>query len=301
MAGNQSSRRDVLKSLSSASIALGAGTAGASQAKIENEVDSIDAEIVSGHKRAKGLHSALKNNDVRKLLENYHQSKGRVRDLQGAVVSHVTEKNGEDRYVVLLPLIKPGTDSRNRSLADYDSFILYNGLEDISADLIGTDDLRNVQGYELGVNNQGSKAQVQSTDTGTNIKATYIENGSLTSEVASVSEPDIQTQDQETIQKSQFCTTCTQTKTKCQSTNWGCVLLTASTYGASIIACGSCALTSGILIAACGYCLTNVMAAGAASLMCDIGEDCEEITECVDESLEDRVCCPNYKVTSDCP
>jgi len=55
----------------------------------------------------------------------------------------------------------------------------------------------------------------------------------------------------------------------CDNPSTGCISLIAAAYGSEIIACATCGASAGWLIAACGYCITAVLAAYGTSVTCD--------------------------------
>lgn len=70
---------------------------------------------------------------------------------------------------------------------------------------------------------------------------------------------------------------CEGPRTTCDSYNWGCILLIASSYVVSYSACASCAFGS----PSCLACLGKVGASIALPFTCDIGSGCTTETACV--------------------
>lgn len=55
----------------------------------------------------------------------------------------------------------------------------------------------------------------------------------------------------------------------CSNVNWACVLGAAGAYSTTIIACGSCAASDGILIPACAECVSTILSSAGLTLGCN--------------------------------
>lgn len=55
----------------------------------------------------------------------------------------------------------------------------------------------------------------------------------------------------------------------CSSPNWGCILSTAGAYVGTITACAVCYQSAGVVIPACGSCLSTILGSAGLTISCD--------------------------------
>lgn len=331
-------RRDVLKGLGSAGAIIGSsqGIVGAKkQRKMKEKISEVEVESLDGHE-AKRVTQKIRKKDSYKILKEFVINKGLSPNLRSADVSVVTEANGAERNVVLIPLKsvnkRSKADSKQGGGSGYpqsgpssDSFIVYNGLDDLSEKEIESLDL-NVSGDVSAQNNSQKSLKPFSVLIFEQVKSNTAsaqneKNNRVRVTSASIENGQVKTNSKEAASMDSFlggvkrnevtaqggCNTCYRNNYSCTNYNFWCVSKIAGIYLAAIGSCGLCYTSGGTaeIIFACSICLGSVIGAISNSASdevgCDPGNDCGYEWVCVSDDKESDLCnCPdNYQNSDD--
>lgn len=300
---------------------------------MKEKVSQIDTETLEGREARQVLDKVL-SKDGFDQLQSFLSSKGLEPQYDGAKVGRVTEANGAERHVAVIPYGRDNprshrwvvSDDRNDSASkNVESFILYNGLDEFSkSDLeeleIGSQGAVSAQSVEEHLPSVLSAHFFERTQS-SGVSAQAAEEGPIKSVSATVNNGELSTKTNEfdsvndllvggesggvSAQSTQIpnCDTCYRKHMQCSSWNLKCVGYIISMHLVALGSCYACYQSGGFaeVVKGCTVCVGSVgviYLSPGKDLGCDIGHNCNYEWGCVPEDSESRLCgCPNIKVT----
>jgi len=276
------SRRRVLRDLGTASVTIGLSrVAQAQEIASEMEVREVD-----GYEQRKALARAWEDDGFRTLYYNYVYNGW---DWNNIDAVHVTERDGQTRYVVMVEL---HNEDRTEKTTDQEGlYLIYNGIDSIST----TAELKDVEPSK-GFRVSSVTSTNENSNETFNIRVSTVENGEVVTTSSKVSASDLgfdqasasdiggEGENDYSINHNHYHDGCEKDceipRTECEDWNVPCVLKTAGAYVTTIGACASCAGSAGWLVPACAVCVGAVLTSGYATISCNIGGGCT--TQCVE-------------------